>query len=332
MLDWHDLNTRHVALFIWMSLFVAFVTVRSSDLRNTLHNLMTSVLSRPLLPTLLGFFGVAGASTYCAVLLGTWASYWVALPVVTAVVWTMGSGIGLLLNYGRFVQREETFSRTVARTLLPSAIITALVGSSTLSLGLELVLVPVAFAVGGVHIVALSNPEYRRATYVTTPLFVLYTVGLLALLVRASFSDPDNLKLASQSVILPVWLTVWAVPYLRLLIAVEKATFRLSARCKPIRRSDYGDAWPLTVERAWLYCRARAVWVEVGRTKYALNGTSQTVLPRYGLEFLELEEIWREDPMWEGIREQVGDEAGRTPLRVDIGGLIREGLALEEDG
>ena len=332
MIDWHDLNTRHVALSIWMILIIATVTVTSAHVRSAFHNLLASVWSMPLLPALLGFFAVAGASTYCAVVLGTWASYWVALPVVTALVWTMGSGIGLLLSYERFVRGQATLSTTVKRTLLPSTVITALVGSSTLSLALELVLVPVVFAVGAAHVVALSNPEYRRATYVTTPLLVLYTVGLFALLVWDSFSDPDNLRLASQSVILPVWLTVWAVPYLRLLVGVEKAKFLLTTRCEPIRESEYGEAWPLTVEKAWLYCKSGAVWVEVGSQRYPLNGTSQTLLPSYGLEYRALEEIWREDPVWEEMRKEFGDEAGGAPLRVSVGGLIREGLALEEDG
>ena len=332
MFDWHDLNARHVALSIWMIVTIALVAVASANVRNAFRSLITSVWSMPLLPILLGFFAVAGASTYCAVVLGTWVSYWVALPVVTAVVWTMGSGIGLLLNYDSFVRKQETFSTAVKRTLLPSTVITALVGSSTLSLGLELVLVPVVIAIGAVHIFTLANPKHRWATYVITTLLLLYAAGTLALLARDSFSDPANLQLASQSVILSIWLTVWAIPYLRLLIAVEKARFLLSTRCKSIRESEYGEGWPLTVEKAWLCCKSSAVWVEVGRERYPLNGASETVLPTYGLEFLELEEIWREDPALEAIRKEFGDEADGTPMRISVGGLISEGLALERDG
>ena len=332
MLDWHDLNTRHVAVFLWLSIPLALAVVISTDIRNAFRSLMASALSMPLLPILLGFFAVAGASTYCAVFLGTWVSYWVALPVVTAVVWTMGSGIGLLLNYDSFARKQETFSTAVKRTLFPSTVITVLVGSSTLSLGLELVLVPVVIAIGAAHIFTLANPKHRWATYMTTTLLLLYAAGMLALLARDSFSDPANLQLASQSVILPIWLTVWAIPYLRLLIAVEKARFLLSTRCKSIRESEYGEAWPLTVEKAWLCCKSGAVWVEVGRERYRLNGTAKTVLPSYGLEFLELEEIWRGDPALEAIRKEFGDEADGTPMRISVGGLISEGLALERDG
>ena len=113
-------------------------------------------------------------------------------------------------------------------------------------------------------------------------------------------------------------------------MSIEKAVFLLSTRCKSIRASEYGDAWPLTAERAWLCCKSSAVWVEVGKNRYPLNGTSKTVLSAYGLEFVELEEIWKEDPAWESIRKQLGESNG-IPLRVNVGGLITNGLALEQD-
>ncbi len=331
MLDWHDLNARHTASFIWLSLALTLLFWRSANARGAFRNLVESVRSKPLLPVLAGFLAVAGVGTFSGFVLGNWVSYWVALPVATAAVWTLGSGLGLLLNYGAFIRKEATFSRTIARTLLPPAVITALVGSSTFSLPLELILVPVVIGLGLVHIVASSDAKHQRATYVTTTLLLLYALVLLALLIRDSISDLENLILASHAVILPVWLTVWAVAYLRLLMSIEKTGFVLSTRCKSIRASEYGDAWPLTVEKAWLCCKSSAVWVEVGKNRYPLNGTSKTVLPGYGLEFVELEEIWREDPAWESIREQLG-ESNQTPLRVNVGGLIREGLALEREG
>ena len=329
MPDWYDLNARHAASFIWLSLFLLFFVVTSPDVRRALSGVLAAALNKQQLPVFTGLFVVAGASTFCAVVLGTWVSYWVVLPVVTAVVWTAGSGVALLMNYDSFLRREETFAKTIGRIVVPPAIVAALVGGSTLSFTLEMILVPVIAVVGILHIFSRSDDQYQSVGTFTAVLLVLYVLAMIALLVKDAVSDIDNLKLASHAVLLPVWLTLWAAPYLRLIVVVEQAKFLLSAKRKIIRKSDYGESWSLTVEKACLCCKFSAVWVEVGTKRYSLNGTSKTILPRYGLNVLELEEILREDPAWEGMREQLGEEW--APLRVNIGDLISEGLALEEE-
>ncbi|MDE2669692.1 MAG: DUF2511 domain-containing protein [Chloroflexota bacterium] len=330
MFDWYDLNARHVASFIWLGLFLLFFVVASPDVRRGLGAVMTSALSKQLLPVFSGLLVVAGVGTFVGVVLGSWASYWVALPIVTAAVWTTGSGVGLLTNYDGFLRKEETFAKTVRRIVVPPAVVAALVGASTLSFTLEMILVPVVAVIGLLHAFSRTDQQYRPVEILTAVLLVLYVLGLIALLVKDAVADVDNLKLASQAVLVPVWLTLWVVPYLRLIIVVEQVKFLLSAKRKTIRRSDYGESWPLTVEKARLCCRFRAVWVEVGLKRYSLNGTSKTFLPRYGLKVLELEEIWREDPAGERIRELLEDDEDWSPWRVNIGDLITEGLALEE--
>lgn len=330
MLDWYDLNARHAASLIWASLFVGFFLVKSPDVRRAFAGVVASALNRHLFPVFAGFFVVVGISTFCAVLLGGLASYWVTLPVVTAAVWTMGSGIALLVNYDSFVRQEEIFSRVVTRTLLPPAALTALVGASTLSLTFELILIPVVFVIGLLFIISNSDEKYRSVGSVCATLLFLYVVGMIALLIKDAVANIDNLKMASHAVILPVWLTIWVVPYLKLIILLEKVKFLLSAKRKNICKREYGDSWPLTVEKARLCCKFSAVWIEVQGRRYSLNGSAKTILPRYGLRVYELEEIWREDPAWEGIREALGGGDDLTPMRVNIGGLIAEGLALEE--
>ncbi|MCY3507307.1 MAG: DUF2511 domain-containing protein [Chloroflexi bacterium] len=77
---------------------------------------------------------------------------------------------------------------------------------------------------------------------------------------------------------------------------------------KDINRSDYGSRWPFTVDSATLHCDRQMVWVEANGRKYALNGTAQTHLEGA----LPLERIWRRS----------------NGVRVNIGPMIREGLAL----
>ena len=330
MFDWYDLNARHVSAAIWLGIFLAIVLIKSPHVRQSLRGLLGGGLDTTVAPAFGGLLIVAGVSTFCAVVLGDIVGYWVTAPVVTASVWTTTSGITILASYGKFMRREETFATTVRRVLLPPGIVAALVGSSTLSFWLELVLVPVVSVVGIIYVVARSDEKYQSGSNVCTGLLLLYATAMTGLLIRDSIEDIEALKMASHAVVLPVWATIWAVPYLRLLIAWERFRFVRSARSKTIRRRDYGEEWPLTVATAKLYCKKQAVWVEHKGKKYTLNGMAETLLSANGFETAELKDIWRESPEWERMRDALGDDENLTPWRVSIAGLIREGLSLEE--
>jgi hypothetical protein len=76
-------------------------------------------------------------------------------------------------------------------------------------------------------------------------------------------------------------------------------------------RADYGKGWPLTVESGTLRCDNDAVTFETDSLTYGVNGTALTKgLPR-------IDPIWAPNPEVKG-------------LKIDIGPLIDEGLALCE--
>lgn len=73
--------------------------------------------------------------------------------------------------------------------------------------------------------------------------------------------------------------------------------------------------WPLTVEQGTLRCEANSavIFQSPEGTKYALNGTATARADQRG--YADVDEIWRDNP----------DVPG---LKVDIGGLISDGLEL----
>jgi Protein of unknown function (DUF2511) len=81
-----------------------------------------------------------------------------------------------------------------------------------------------------------------------------------------------------------------------------------------VKRSDYGKAWPFTVDSGVLACEgAGAVTFEANGTRYAVNGIAA------GQDLPKINPIWRDDP----------DLAG---LKVNIGPIIDRGLKLSEQG
>ena len=296
-----------------------------------MSGVLATLYDRTVVVVFLGMVLTALASVAIAVLLGSLVDYWDVLPVFSALTWTLASGTSILFRLGDFQDNSGTSFRTIKQTLGPPTIIAAFAGFSVLPLPAEIGLLPVVTVVVITDTTARSRSEYAIVTRITTPLIISYAVFLIALAVRDVLSDIENLKVLSGSIILPIWMTVCAVGYMRVLTAWERASYQRKSLNKVIRKEDYGDRWPLTVESAKLCCRASAVWIEVGKNKYPLNGTAKTFLPKRGIECLALEDIWREDPAWESIRETLGGADEVAPLRVSISGLIRDGLSLEEN-
>ena len=80
-----------------------------------------------------------------------------------------------------------------------------------------------------------------------------------------------------------------------------------------ISRDDYGSDWPFTVDSGVLNCEgAGAVYFTSEGTKYAVNGTA-----RGASDAPDVDAIWADDPQMTG-------------LKINIGALIQDGLALCE--
>ena len=82
--------------------------------------------------------------------------------------------------------------------------------------------------------------------------------------------------------------------------------------------------WPLTVNSVKLCCKYSAVWVEHDKRKYGLNGFAGSLLRKNGHRCFELEEIW-------GYREVLFSNPTEFEMRIPIGRLLRDGLALDHE-
>jgi len=91
-----------------------------------------------------------------------------------------------------------------------------------------------------------------------------------------------------------------------------------------VSAEEFGDAWPLTVDRATLHCSGgSAVWMSAGGRNYALNGTAMTYLTMRAPNLIlsDLEMIWRVDPKY-------NIQGAQGTVRVSISPLIERGLTL----
>ena len=118
----------------------------------------------------------------------------------------------------------------------------------------------------------------------------------MLLAIKNIIVDPTTWKALVQAALLPIWLTIGALPYMRFLMFIERWRVLFRYPGKTIRSTDYGQDWPLMVDSAKLCAKHGAVWVEVNRKKYGVNGWSKTLMRGWGHPCLDLEEIWKDHP------------------------------------
>lgn len=312
-LEWHDLNARDVATFLALAALLIFSVVKSADVRRSFYGLLTTLLKPAILLPIVGLLAYVAFLTFFAVTAGRKMGLWQILPIVTTTVWTFTTGISLLLNLGEFIETDNVFRSRAVALLGPSTIVSAFMGVAVLSFWGELILIPIL----SVLVLVANANRSNCLTLVCSVLLLTYVGGSISMVIF-DWGCPETMRSLKQAILFPLILGSGTLPYIQGLVAFERFSFRRGSQCKTVRESDYGSDWPLTVASAKLCCRFQAVWVEVNGRKYGVNGVAPGVLKKYGFTCFDLNDIWRDNP---------GSEM--KGLKVNIGRLIQEGLALE---
>ena len=325
MLEWHDLNARHEATFLWLGAMLVIAAARSAGARRSAYDLLRMLFQPAISLLIVGLLANVTLLTTIAVVVGRKVGLWETLPVVTAIVWAFTTGLSLLLHMGDLLKGDNTFGRRVVRLLGPSTVVAEIAGVSILAFWLEFLLVPVLVVLG----FAVYANRSTGLTTISSAVLLAYAGGLIFGVIVDLVGDVGTWRSPTQAVLLPILLTVGTLPYIQLLVLMERLRFRRGAKCKTVRSREYGKDWPLTVDSAKLCCRFQAVWVEVNGKKYWVNGTAEPILKKYGYASLELKHIWRDHPDRSKLFEAGGTDGEDVEWKVNIHRLIRDGLALE---
>ena len=228
------LNNRELASLLWLGGIAAWLLVRHR--RSTLEvggKLLQAL--RPVLPQFLlyviwiGF--VVGA--------GRWLGLWDLGLLKSTVLWTVLSGVGLLVGTTEALRQSGWFRRTIIATLGATAVIEFVVNMKSFPLVFEIVLQPLMFFALVLPVVA-RDPEHqpvRTLSGWTSALIGLAAFGWTALGVLTEWAHLDWGELLEEAV-LPVWLTVGALGFLyplTLYMGYEQLLKRMSWRAKESR-------------------------------------------------------------------------------------------------
>ena len=237
------------------------------------------------------------------------------MPVVTAIVWFLTTGISLLLDPANF-SAEKALLRRATNLCGPATIVAAFSNVAILGLSWELVLVPILFIIGSMLAISRSESNVQIPAIVPTMASLACLTVVLLIVVMRLVDDPATWENLVQAFLLPIWLTIGSLLYLKILTVVEREAFLLMAKSTMVSKEQYAADWPLTTDSARLCYKDHAVWIEVDKKRYGLNGRSRTVLPTVGIMCSELDDIRRNDPVIGGVK-------------VSLSRLIQDGLAFE---
>ena len=249
-----------------------------------------------------------------AVIAGRFVGLWETLPVITATTWFLTSGFSLLFSLGQVGDDNGLFRAKIKAVLVPSALIAVLFNFAILPFWLEFIIFPILFILVGVTIIHSSRPRAGVARFCIS----VYAAVLIFVAIKGLVESPETWKSLAQGILFPIWLTLGSLPYIFLLIVAERYRFDSMVKSRIVRKADYGQDWPLTVDSAKLCSRHHAVWVEVDGKRYGVNGTAKGILRHNGYERLDLGEIWRDNPKFDGSK-------------VSIHRLLEDGFTLGED-
>ena len=317
MVEWFDLNARHQAAVLWGSIALLILIVKFPDIRNSVRGLLMTLFKPVMFLSVIGLFVTTAAVSAGGVCIGRGLGAFETPPVFTSIIWSCTSGISLMAAKMVHSNREGSIQRKLTKTLAPAAILSILLNFAVMGIWWEIGTFPLVTAFGIMAVFASLKEEFVIAASFFNAVLVIWGLVMLSRTVYSLISDPDGWMALVESLSYPVWLTVGAIPYVYLVAQYDKLRCVLGRRTRRITAEEYGDRWPLTVDTARLCCRHSAVWVEVNRKKFGINGFAKGLLNRYGYTVHELEDIWRPHPEFEG-------------LRVSIGPLIEDGLKLEK--
>ncbi len=212
-----------------MAVAIAAFAMRNRGTRKSLIGVFAALSAPKVIGPILGF----GVWVFALVTLAKKVGLWDDGLIFPAVLWTVTAGLGLIFKLASRKSGEPFFRPMIARTFRLTVFVEIIVGLYAFSLGIELVLLIVASFLGLLSVVADSDEKYEPVKKLLDGLIGFIGLAIIVLTVvnlASGWSELDKGHILRQ-LVLPLWLTLGAIPYLYLLalwIGYEHAFLRIN--------------------------------------------------------------------------------------------------------
>ncbi len=223
-----DLNSREIAILIWLGLILGYAAVKSRDVRRSFGGLVSAFLQRKIL---LSFGAAALYSAVCVWLLwqlGVWE--WANLK--TTLLWGITFAFVTIMDVGKLETQPRPLRRIANEAVNATALIVFIAEFHTFPLWGELILVPILVMIGGMIAVGESKPEAAPAVRLLKFLQVVAGLSLLIYSLGRVFQDLRDFATltTARELAVPMLLSLMFLPFLYLLIlwvSYENASHRM---------------------------------------------------------------------------------------------------------
>ena len=223
-----DLNTREIALGLWLLIICVFV-ISNEKFRNSFARVFRTASEAVIFLPLIGLVIYTTAITYLLQRL----SLWDVPNIKDTAIWFFG--VGLVMFVKANDAKEPVYYRNLIKDIIKMiaglSILEFLLNLYTFSFWVEMVLVPVMFLLGGMLAVAIANPKYKQVKDLLFNLIGAIGLGLLAFLAYKLLTDLSSLMNigALREFLLPAIYTTSILPYIFVLALylVYNGIFRL---------------------------------------------------------------------------------------------------------
>ncbi|MBV8686875.1 MAG: hypothetical protein JOZ90_10890 [Alphaproteobacteria bacterium] len=223
-----ELNSREIAILIWLGLVIGFTAVKSRDVRRSFFALVRSFLQHKIL------ICVGGAALYSAGCVWLLARFglWEWANLQTTLLWGLTFAFVTMMDIGKLETEPRPLRRLAKEAVNATALIVFIAEFYTFPLWGELILVPFLFSLGMMIAIGESDAKYATVLRLLRVLqigagwgLLFYSLGRIAQELR----DFATLTTARELAV-PMLLSLMFLPFLYLLIlwvSYENATFRL---------------------------------------------------------------------------------------------------------
>jgi hypothetical protein len=224
-----ELNSREIAILIWLGLVLAYST-RSGEVGRSLTGLVKALLQHKIL------LSVGGAALYSAacVWLLWQLGLWEAANLKTTLLWGLTFAFVTMMDIAKLETEPRPLRRVAKEAVNATALIVFVAEFYSLPLWGELILVPLLVMIGGMIVVGQSRPDAAPAVRL---LIFLQVVAGSSLLIYSLGHIVQELRdfatlITARELAVPMLLSLMFLPFLYLLIlwvSFENASLRLWA-------------------------------------------------------------------------------------------------------
>ncbi|HEX8080339.1 MAG TPA: hypothetical protein VF557_09025 [Jatrophihabitans sp.] len=256
------MGTREWATLFWLAVLLVFCLTHS-ELRQSLGNILKQLGNSKLLVPLLTYMVIIAGLTWVVDRLG----YWDPSLIGAVGFWFFFTGFGLFIQSMDAIQKPGFFRKRIVELIGAGAFFEFFLNIRTFSIPVEIVLQLGLAVLVMLQVVSASKDEFKpvhRAINVVLLGVLLWLVVATALYLASHWHELNPHDVVA-SFLVPVWLTVAALPYLYLVALVgtyESVFLRMRSqvdtpaswaaklgvivqlRGHPRRLSEFRGMWP----------------------------------------------------------------------------------------